>query len=160
VRRRLRRRGDAFLLPRIETVWLGEDGEPSAEFVARFLGIADQPGDQTLHGPRWMPALERIPEWPTLVAEGRDKAEATARTREDVVAWISDASDRAAQDRRRRSTVLDSWTRRLPAGPERDAATQQLIAEDSLADAIVAGISAPNVVLLAAGAVVRGFGPL
>lgn len=159
-RRRLRRRGDAFLLPRIETVWVGRDGEPSVEFVATRLGVADQPGDQTLHGPRWMPALERLPEWPSLVSGALEQAEAAAQSREEVFAWINDASERAMHDRRRRSTVLDSWTRRLPAGSERDAATQQMLAEDALSDAIAAGIATPNMVLLAAGAVVLGFGAL
>ncbi len=159
-RRRLRRRGDAFLLPRIETVWFGSDGEPSDEFATEFLDVADRPGDQTLHGPRWMPVLERVPEWPKLVAEAFERADETARSREEVVNWITDAAENASHDRRRRSTVLDSWTRRLPANSERDAAMRQVIAEAALSDGIAAGIATPNVVLLAAGAVVLGVGSL
>lgn len=151
--RRLRRRGDAFLPPRIETVWLRDDGrEVEPNVVAEQLdpGTND---DQQLRGPLWIAALQHFPDWESRCVNLKAQALAVVSGRAEVVAWREGASAQARSDLDRRSRVIASWIERLPSGPERDHAELEYETEMALDAAIHAGIGSPKMIVLAAGVV-------
>lgn len=152
VTRRLRRRGDAFLPPRVETVWLGDEGEVDSIFVTDRLDPSS-PTDQQLRGPLWIAALRRFPNWPTRCEELKERALEAVHQRRDVVHWREGAVKQARTDLDRRRRVLAAWIERLPSGPERDHADVEYRAELGLDTAIEAGIASPRAVIIAAGAV-------
>jgi hypothetical protein len=151
--RRLRRRGDAFLRPRVETVWLREGGgEVAPNVVDEQLDPATS-DDQQLRGPLWIAALRHFPEWEARCATLQARALDVVSRRAEVVAWRESASAQVRLDLDRRSRVFASWIERLPSGHERDHANREYETELALDAAIRAGIESPRVFVLAAGAV-------
>jgi ATP-dependent helicase HepA len=154
-RGRLARRGDAFLPPRLETVWTDGEVEAPTALREQVLESSAEPpvADIPLRGRRWAAALDVLPDWPSRCRRASERARDIVASRPEVRSWSRSAADAAGEEAARRAHVLRLWAERLPAGPERDRVMQEVAAEQVLGLTVAAGIAAPRYVLLAAGSV-------
>jgi superfamily II DNA or RNA helicase len=152
-RRRLRRRGDAFLPPRFERVWTDGQAEASPALVNSVLEpvVGQDHRDIALRGPRWAPVLDRFPEWGELCARAECHAREILGCREEIVDWRAAAERVARSEVEWRAEVLRLWSDRLPCGAEQDRARRQTEMEESLGRDVVDGITNPRLTLFAIG---------
>lgn len=151
--RRLSRRGEAHLQPmRLET-WTDPSGPAPSELVEEVLSMPfDHRRDEVVRGKIWGPVLEKLPAWQRLCAESAEAALEEVRAAEVLSSAIDRALTSAEKYAARRLAVLRARALRLPTGPERLAAKQELALEDAAAEAVAAGIRNPSIRLVASGA--------
>ncbi len=161
-RRRLRRRGDAFLPPRMERVWTDGTVEAPVDLVNSALKRSAQTrvGAVALRGPRWTKALDLFPNWPSLCRAAEDKAHEIVTTRQEVLDWRRSAELAAREEATRRPLVLRLWADRLPSGHQQDRARRELELEQVLGAEVTAGVAAPRCSLFAVGGVIVAGVPL
>jgi superfamily II DNA or RNA helicase len=161
-RRRLRRRGDAYLPPRLERVWT--DG--MVEAPERLLNsVLETSGDTrvagvALRGPRWASALKLFPDWTSLCRQAEERAREIVAGRHVVLDWQTSADTAARTEATRRFQVLKLWADRLPPGDQQDRARQEVEVEEALSAQVAAGISSLRSTLFAAGGVIIAGIPL
>ena len=154
-RRRLARRGDAHFQPiRLET-WTDASGPAPSGLVEQVLSLPfDSRRDEVLRGKIWGPVLEELPTWRRLCEESAEAAWEEVRGSAMLESAVSSALESAEHDTVRRLAILEARTLRLPSGPERQAAQEELRLERSAAEALTAGIRSPSIRLVACGACV------
>jgi superfamily II DNA or RNA helicase len=161
-RRRMRRRGDAFLPPRMDRVWTDGVVEAPGDLVNSALERSAETGVSSvaLRGPRWTRALDLFPNWPSLCRDAEKKANEIVTTRPEVLDWSRSAQAAALDEATRRQQVLELWAERLPSGHQRDRARRELEMERALGAEVTAGVSTPRCSLFAVGgAIVAGVSP-
>lgn len=151
-RRRLRRRGDAFLAPAVETVWMGAAGELSDHDVERLAAF--EASDVTLRGPRWSPVLEAFPDWETRVLDSAERARVVVQGREHLRSRVEAATASAVAESLRRETVLRLRVRRESTDIGARQSERDLEAEVELGRIVVEGLRKPRVTTLTAAALV------
>jgi superfamily II DNA or RNA helicase len=154
-RRRLARRGEAHLQPmRLET-WTDASGPAPSDLVEQVLSLPfDARRDLVLRGRTWGPVLEELPTWSRLCHESAEAAWEEVRGSAMLESALSSAVESAEQDTVRRLAILEARALRLPSGPERRAAREELRLERDAAQALIAGIRSPSIHLVACGACV------
>jgi ATP-dependent helicase HepA len=158
IRRRLRRRGDAFFPPTVETVWTDGDVEAGDSLVNEILdppaGVPEGGADVSLRGPRWAEALDDLPEWSELCRRAGSWARLTLKERSLRSESTAIALQEATTEMEQRLKVLRRRAERLRITHERARAREEIRSEQHLFEAVLAGISAPRCTMIAAGAVV------
>ena len=154
-RHRLARRGEAHFQPmRLET-WTNASGPAPSDLVEQVLGLPfDARRDEVLRGRIWKPVLEELPTWSVLCRESAEAAWEDVRGSALLESALNSALDSAEQDTVRRFAILEARALRLPSGPERRAAREELRLERDAAQALTAGIRNPWIRLVACGACV------
>jgi superfamily II DNA or RNA helicase len=155
-RRRLRRRGDAYLPPRLERVWTDGMVEAPDHLLNSVLETSGdiRVSGVALRGPRWASALNLFPTWISLCRQAEERAREIVAGRHEVLDWQTSADTAARTEAARRVQVLKLWTDRLPPGPQQDHALQELEVEEALSAQVAVGISSPRSMLFAAGGVI------
>lgn len=155
-RRRLRRRGDAFFNPRIETVWT--DG--TSEAPARILPLLTAPPadghtiEQVLRGRSWQEALTHFPDWVQRCNKASVMARQILRARPAVSRAVEEAAAFAAAESARRSQVMRARALLFPNGQQREGEAGDLARESELARQVDWGVRHPRSALLACTAIV------
>lgn len=154
-RRRLARRGETHLQPiRLDT-WTDPSGTASDALVNSVLNKPfDRDRDAILRGPSWQLILEEMPAWSTMCEQSATAAWAAVRSPEKLAPFLAAASHVADQECERRIGILEARSLRLPTGPERDSAHQDLQIERRTAEALRTGIHNPSIRMVACGACV------
>lgn len=153
IQRRLSRRGEAHLQPMRFETWTDPSGPAPSSLVEEVLGMPfDRRRDEVVRGPIWGPVLEAFPTWQRLCAESAEAAWDELQESEVLSLALDLALASAETDAARRLAVLKARALRLPTGPERLAAKQELGLENETAEAVAAGIRNPSIRLVAAGA--------
>lgn len=154
-RRRLARRGETHLQPiRLDT-WTDPSGTASDGLINNVLSRPfDRDRDAILRGQSWQLILEEMPAWSTLCEQSATAAWAEVRSAEKLASTLEAASRAAEQECERRIGILEARSLRLPTGPERDSAQQDLQIERRIAEALRAGIHNPSIRMVACGACV------
>jgi hypothetical protein len=161
-RRRLRRRGDAFLPPRMERVWTDGNSEAPSHMVNSLL----EPSSDTdvnvvaLRGPRWARALSLFPSWSSLCRQGEQRARELIAARQRVIGWREAAEAAATEEATRRQQGLQLWADRLPRGHQQDRAQSELDSERLLGAEVVTGVKHPRNMLFTVGGVIVAGVPL
>lgn len=152
-RRRLRRRGDAFLPPRMERVWTDGVVEAPVDLVDSALERSAQTdvSGVALRGPRWTRALDLFPNWPSLCRQAETKANEIVTSRPEVLDWKRSAEVAALDEATRRQQVLELWAERLPKGHQQDRARRELDMERALGAEVTAGVATPRCSVFAVG---------
>jgi hypothetical protein len=154
-RRRLRRRGHAFLAPRMFGLWATADSVASPGW-ARHLDVLLEARSGTSGPPvDWRAVRQEIQGW---------AAECTAAERTGR-AWVTESEEfrsaaesgvaAATADWSRREGVLSARASRLPSFGERTAAMHDLERERMLSHSILQGVAAPSISLVSCGALIR-----
>jgi ATP-dependent helicase HepA len=103
-RRRLRRRGDAFFVPRVETVWT--DGTDEAPPETRELLTSSEANSRPLRGRTWQEVLPLFPDWAPRCAAAASMAAEIVRSRPSVTRAATEATTLAASEAARGASVL------------------------------------------------------
>lgn len=154
-RRRLARRGETHLQPiRLDT-WTDPSGPASRDLIEQDLDQHfDKDRDAILRGPSWGLILEEMPAWARLCEESAATAWEEVRRSERVSQEVRTALNRADEEGARRIAILEARALRLPSGPERKSADQELRLERAAIQALRAGIQDPVIRMVACGACV------
>jgi ATP-dependent helicase HepA len=124
-RRRLRRRGDAFFVPRVETVWT--DGIAEAPPAIRELLTSSGTNSQPLRGRTWQEVLPLFPDWAQRCAAAAALAAAIVRARPSVTTAATEAATLAAAEAARGASVMRARAALYPGQdiPARAASTSE-----------------------------------
>lgn len=155
-RARFRRRGESHLQPiKLET-WTDVNGPAPVALVADSLELPYDPTrDEILRGPLiWGEILKALPNWRQLCEQSAEAAWEEVRASSVLEEACRAALERARSDSARRSAILAARSKKLPSGPEREAAREELHTEHDAAEALIAGISNPSIRLVACAACV------
>jgi ATP-dependent helicase HepA len=153
---RLRRRGDAFLSPRVETIWTDGASEAPPEIMPL---LTTRPADgstieQVLRGRSWQEALAHFPDWAQQCNKASSLAREILRARPAVTLTVEEAAALAAAEAARRSRVLRARAMMSSDGQQRERETGDLARESQLAGQVDWGIRHPRTELLACTAIV------
>lgn len=155
-RLRLRRRGDAYLSPRIETVWT--DGMSEAPPQIRTLLTPSSAGNSAdtrpLRGRAWQEVLPHFPDWAQRCAMATALAMELVNSRRAVTATTADAVAIATVEAARRATVIRAQAALATDRLERVRASEELDREAELAEQVEKGLRHPRSELLACTAIV------
>jgi ATP-dependent helicase HepA len=155
-RRRLRRRGDAFLSPRIETIWT--DG--ASEAPPGILPLLTAPPadgsttEQVLRGRFWQEALIHFPDWAPRCNKASSLALEILRARPAMTGAVKEAAALAAAEAARRSRVMRARALLSSDGQQREREAGDLAQEFQLAKQVDWGVRHPRTELLACVAIV------
>ena len=155
-RRRLRRRGDAFFSPRIETVWTDGTSEATGGILPLLTAPpADGPTiEQVLRGRSWQEALTHFPDWVQRCNKASVVAPEILRARPAVTRAVEEAAALAAAEAARRSQVIRARALLFPHGQQREGEAGDLARESELAGQVDWGVRHPRPTLLACTAIV------
>jgi ATP-dependent helicase HepA len=151
-RLRLRRRGDAFFSPRIETLWT--DGISEAPPGIQALLTASGTNSQLLRGRAWQEILPHFPDWAQRCATAVAMAAKIVSSRPTVTIAATGAATHAAAEAARRAGVMRARASLYPDHHERECTSTDLDREAELAEQVEMGLRHPRLVLLACTAVV------
>ena len=156
VRRRLRRRGDAFLPPRIERIWTDGQTEARPEVRERVLEPSEDVDieDKALRGPRWETALHHFPDWSVMCQAAERQGRELIAERNEVRDWISHAEAAAGSEMERRTNILGLWAHRITTSNLKERALNDLASERALSRQVLEGIRQPRFAVQAVGAIV------
>lgn len=153
-RRRLARRGETHLQPiRIDS-WSDPSGPASSHLLEVLEREFDSQHDAILRGFSWDFILEALPAWTALCEQSSQTAWQEVHNSDVVSSAIKEALDSATADSARRLAILEARVRRLPAGPERQSAEEELRLERAASEALLSGIRHPRIRMVACGACV------
>lgn len=155
-RPRLRRRGDAFFGPRIETVWTDGAAEaPSGIQALVAVSDSSNPADcQPLRGRAWQEVLPHFPDWAQRCAKAATLADEIVHLRPSVIAGAANAAPNSAAEAARRARVMRTRAALYPNRYERERAFEDLGRETELARQIEDGLRHPRTEILACTAIV------
>jgi ATP-dependent helicase HepA len=142
----LRRRADALLPPRFETVWVGSDGAEVAD--KRLLSILSRPyrhprdygSDYNLHKHR-VEMLDQVVDrgvWPRVCGVAHQASEALLRHNSTFQAHCEAQASRAERSFEHRLDQL-----RLRAGMEGEGGDSEVAFEQALGEALIKGVRTP-----------------
>ena len=139
---------------RIET-WTDPAGVAPPELVADVLTLPfDTNCDEVLRGKIWKNVLDAFPAWPQLCRASAAAAREFVSDSEELRSAVRDAIRSPEHDIARRVAILKARSLRLPTDQEREAAREDLELERARGEALLAGIRAPSVRMVASGACV------
>jgi ATP-dependent helicase HepA len=155
-RLRLRRRGDAFFSPRIETSWTDGASEAPPEIRALLAASngANPASSQPLRGRAWQEILPHFPDWTQRCATAAALAAKTVSSRPAVTLAATEAAAHAAAEGARRASVIRTRATLYPDHHERERASADLNREAELAEQVEIGLRHPRLLLLACTATV------
>lgn len=150
--RRLARRGDALFPPvKLET-WTDPFGVASEELVRNSLDLPfDGSRDEVLRGKIWHPVLEVFPAWAELIKQSAAEARRVIDASQTLTTTLQTALGAARIETAKRDSILRARSLRLPSEREREAARIEFEFERRAAEALMAGIAAPSVRMVACG---------
>lgn len=151
-RLRLRRRGDAFFGPRIETAWT--DGVSEAPREVHTLLTASNSGSQPLRGRTWQEVLPLFPDWAQRCATATALAEELIGSRLAITTAATEAATLAGVEAARRVGVMRARAVLYTSDHERERTYEDLDREAELGEQIEAGLRHPRSELLACTAIV------
>ncbi len=156
------RRADALFPPRVEHVWVDEDGdEPDAALVEKFLapsydknGTSGRYVDTNLKTQRLQHLIENLPDvfgnWKDRCVRMRNRALAILTARQELAAHIRAASVKARLEQEIRYAQLQTRIQQLD-GREAVSEREQLVFERKLSAALDSGIVVPSIEVDVAG---------
>ena len=154
-RRRLRRRGQGFLAPRMFGLWANPDlvaGPGLAQHLDSLLqarsGTSGPPVD-------WRAVRDEIQGWATECSAAERTGRAWVAASEEFRSAVASGVTAAAADLSRREGVLSARAARLPSLDERTAARHDLEQEQMLGHSILQGVATPSISLVSCGALIR-----
>ena len=154
-RRRLRRRGQRFLAPRMFGLWATPDLVAGPRLAQHLDSLLEARSGTSGPLVDWRAVRDEIQGWATecSAAErtGRDWVAASEEVRSAVASGVA----AAAADVSRREGVLSARAARLPSLDERTAARHDLEQERMLGHSILQGVGAPSISLVSCGALIR-----
>ena len=151
-RRRLRRRGDAHFVPRIETVWT--DGTAEAPPEIRDLLTGSGANSQPLRGRAWQEVLPHFPDWAQRCAAATTLAAQIVRTRPSVTTATTEAATLAAAEEARRASVMRARAALYPRRHKDKRAPDLAGPAAKTAEQFQSGLRQPRSGLLACTAIV------
>jgi ATP-dependent helicase HepA len=149
---RLRRRGDAYFSPRIETVWT--DGLAEAPTQTRTLLAASGTSSSPIRGRTWQEVLRYFPDWTQRCATAAALAVELVNSRPSVMAAGAEAATIAAAEAGRRARVIRARAALASTHRESEHATEHLGREAELAGQVEKALRHPRSELLACIAIV------
>jgi ATP-dependent helicase HepA len=157
----VQRRLHAAFSPERRVVWvdaqgnLVPDGPRKRALEQSYLSVDKGGSDTNLRLERWLLAEERLglSSWAETCRAARDAAERQVRKDQGFLRRCADSEKAFQRQFAQTRVALESRLARLD-GPSRQAEEKLLALEDSLAEAIVAGLRRPVVRVDAAGAVI------
>ena len=153
---RLRRRGDAYFSPRIETAWT--DGLTEAPTRIRALlaasGTSSPADGGPLRGRVWQEVLPHFPDWAQQCAMATALAAELVNSRPAVTATAAEAAASAAAETARRARVMRARAALSTDHRERECISEDLDREAELAEQVEKGLRHPRSELLACTAIV------
>jgi hypothetical protein len=154
-RRRLRRRGQRFLAPRMFGLWATPDMVAGPSLAQHLDSLLEARSGTSGPLVDWRAVHDQIQGWATecSAAErtGRDWVAASEEVRSVAASGVA----AAAADVSRREGVLSARAARLPSLDERTAARHDLERERMLGHSILQGVGAPSISLVSCGALIR-----
>jgi ATP-dependent helicase HepA len=154
-RLRLRRRGDVFLGPRIETAWT--DGVSEAPSAVRVLlaasSLRDPTNSQPLRGKAWQEVLPHFPDWAQRCATASSLAADIVSSRLAVTSAADEAATLAAAEAARRADIMRARATIYHDRRERERTKEDLGREAELAEQVERGLLKPRSELLACAAI-------
>ena len=151
-RRRLRRRGDALFVPRIETAWT--DGAAEAPPDIRDLLTGSGANSQPLRGRAWQEVLPHFPDWAQRCAAATTLAAQIVRSRPSVTMATTEAVALAAAEAARRASVMRARAALYPGRYEDKRAPDLPGLAAKTAEQFQNGLRQPRSELLACTAIV------
>jgi superfamily II DNA or RNA helicase len=154
-RRRLRRRGDAFLAPCLFGLWGNADMVADPELSRHLdllLGSATSGRREYVD---WRTVHEEIRGWSVECESAERTARAWVMSSHEFHEAVEGGLKSVVADQSRREAILKARARRLPSPDEREAALRDLNHERTLSRCIRRGIAEPNVSLVSCGALLR-----
>jgi ATP-dependent helicase HepA len=153
---RLRRRGDAYFNPRVETVWT--NGVSEAPPQIHELLVASSPGSppdsRPLRGRAWQEVLPHFQDWAQRCAAAAASAAELVRSRPAVTRAVNEALAIAAAETARRATVIRARATISNGHCDCEGTSDDLVREAELAKHFEKGLRYPRSELLACTAVV------
>jgi ATP-dependent helicase HepA len=150
-RKRLRRRGDAFFAPRIETVWTDGYLEAPTATRAVLTGTVGVAGQRPLRGRDWEHVLPHFPDWAERTARAAALAATIVDSRPAVTAARTDAISRVTAEAEHRIQILRARAVLHPGGQPRRG---EIDSETSLMNQVDRGLRRLKVSMLACVAIV------
>jgi ATP-dependent helicase HepA len=153
---RLRRRGDAYFNPRVETVWTNGVSEASPQIHRLLVGSGDgsPPYARPLRGRAWQEVLPHFQDWAERCAAAAASAAELVRSRPAVVMAVKEALTISAAETARRTTVMRVRAAISDDHRGREGTSDDLVREAELAKHFEMGLRHPRSELLACTAVV------
>jgi ATP-dependent helicase HepA len=153
---RLRRRGDAYFNPRVETVWT--NGVSEAPPQIHELLVASSPGgppdSRPLRGRAWQDVLPHFQDWAQRCAAAAASAAELVHSRPAVTRAVNEALTIAAAETARRATVIRARATISNGHCDCEGTSDDLVREAELAKHFEKGLRYPRSELLACTAVV------
>lgn len=158
---RVRRRGDAFLAPKLVTIWTNQDGVVPAPFVDRYLERPPRSAvDTHIAWREWDEVVRLFPDWAGTVHEARGRAFRAITRDPDFRSLIEQAVQVAERELAQRLGILETSVARQPEGPRKEREAMQLETERQLRTSVLSGLAEPVIDLYACGAVFLASQPL
>jgi ATP-dependent helicase HepA len=151
-RLRLRRRGDALLIPRVETAWT--DGTVEAPPEIRDLLTDSGANSQPLRGRAWQEVLPYFPDWAQRCAAAATLAAQIVRSRPSVTTATTEAVTLAIAEAARRTSVMRARSALYPRQPKDKRAPDLANLTAKTAEQFQYGLRRPSSGLLACTAIV------
>ena len=151
-RRRLRRRGDALFVPRVETAWT--DGTVEASPEIRNLLTGSGANSQPLRGRAWQEVLPHFPDWAQRCAAATTLAAQIVRSRPSVTTATTEAATLAAAEAARRASVMRARAALYPRRHKDKHAPDLADLAARTAEQFQSGLRRPRSRLLACTAIV------
>jgi ATP-dependent helicase HepA len=155
-RLRLRRRGDAFFSPRVETSWTDgvSEAPPGIHALLTVSRGYTPTSSQPLRGRVWQEVLPHFPDWAQRCATAAALAAKIISSRPAVAMAATEAAAHAAAEGARRASVMRTRAALYPDQHERERSSADLHREAELSEQVEMGLRHPRLVLLACTAIV------
>ena len=155
-RLRLRRRGDAFFNPRIETSWTDgvSEAPPGIRTLLTTSSGSSLASSQPLRGRAWQEVLLRFPDWAQRCATATALAAKLVNSRPGVTTAAAEAASSAAAEAARQARVMRARAALSTDHRERNRISEDLDREAELTEQVEKGLRYPRSELLACTAIV------
>jgi ATP-dependent helicase HepA len=154
-RRRLRRRGQGFLAPRMFGLWANADFVANPGLTQHLDSLLEARSGTSGLTVNWLEVLAEIQGWATECSAAERTGRAWVAASEEVRFAVASGVDAAGRDVSRREGVLSARAARLPSLGERTAARNDLERERILGRSILQGVAEPSISLVSCGALIR-----
>jgi ATP-dependent helicase HepA len=154
-RRRLRRRGDAFIAPRMFELWANADSVAGADLSRHLDFLLESTSREPRQSVDWRAVHEEIRGWAVECNAAERTGRAWLVASEELRAAVESGVTAATADRSRREGILSARASRLPSSDERTAAIHDLDSERMVSRSILQGVAAPSISLVSCGALIR-----
>ncbi|MBX7133595.1 MAG: hypothetical protein K1X67_13050 [Fimbriimonadaceae bacterium] len=152
-RRRLRRRGESFLPPRLFSVWANGSAVAIDSSAAELDMLLEC--KQAERRVDWSELHRQLPAWETECAAAAAVGRTSVRESDLYKECISAAVSQVELDNVRRQSVLRARAERLPTESERSSAINDFELERQLGQLILDGVKDPKLQLVNCGALIR-----